>query len=200
MESSNFNKAISELRQEAVQIESHAREMSARFQALGVKAELLKIDILKWELKRKVESLARQAGYYMLMGKNRRNLGIGLLAGVAGLILGGVVYRDKLSALAFAMAGVDGIAQGFGSEKWVVSLDKDLIVAPWDRKELGRTWVTMESLITALGELREKACNGEKCGNLGSMLKKLKQKPSKLVYLLRVSQSVAIPRDDGVGD
>ncbi len=186
MENANFNKAVSALRRKVVLIESRAHEVSARFQTLRTKAEVLKIDVLQWGLVKREQSLARQAGFKS-MGRDGKKLGAGLAGAAAGLLLGGFLSRDGLSALAAGMSGFDGALRELGKSRWAVSLDGDLLVVPSDQIAPGRPWVTMESLVIALEELKERACNGEQCGNLGSVIEKLKHGHSKLVHLLPVS-------------
>jgi hypothetical protein len=196
MENADFNKAVSALGREIVLMESRAHELSARFQTLCTQTELLKMDILQRGLANRTKSLARQAGLKS-MTRDRKNLGIGLGAAAAGLVLGGMLTGDGLSTLTAGMSGFDGALRELGKSRWAVSLDKDLLGVPWDQIAPGRTWVTMESLLIALEELKERVRNGEQCGNLGSVIEKLKQGHSKLGHLLPVSQWVAIPRNNG---
>ena len=196
MENADFNEAVSALGREVVLIESRAHEVSAQFQTLRTQTEVLKMDILRWGLAKRTKSLARQADFKS-MGRDGKNLGVGLVAAAAGLVFGGVLTGDGLSAAVAGMSGFDGALQELGKSKWAVSLDGDLLVVPRDQIAPGRTWVTMESLVIALEELREKARNGEQCGNVGSVIEKLKQEHSKLVHLLPVSQWVAVPRNGG---
>ncbi len=196
MENADFNEAVSALEREFVLIESRARELSARFQALRTKTELLKVDILRCGLAKRTKSLARQAGFKS-MGRDGKNLGVGLGAAVAGLVLGGVLTGDGLSATVAGISGFNGALQELGKSRWAVSLDPDLLVVPRHKIVPGRTWVTMESLVIALEELREKARTGEQLGNIDTVVGKLKDRHSKLVHLLPVSQWVAIPQNRG---
>ena len=190
MENADFNEAVSALEREFVLIESRARELSARFQALRTKTELLKVDILRWGLAKRTKSLARQAGFKS-MGRDGKNLGVGLGAAVAGLVLGGVLTGDGLSATVAGIAGFNGALQELGKSRWAVSLDVDLLFIPRIQIAYGRTWVTLESLLLALDELREKACAGEQFRNIGAIIARLKQGHSRLEYLLPATQWVA---------
>lgn len=196
MENADFNKAVSALGREVVLIESRAHEVSARFRALRTQTEVLKIDILRRGLAKRTKSLARQAGFKS-MGRDGESLGVGLVAAAARLLLGAVITRDGLSAVAAGISGFDGALQELGNSRWAVSLDGDLLVVPRDQIAPGRTWVTMESLVIALEELRVRARNGEEYGNLGSVIEKLKQGHSKLVPFLPVSRWIPIPRNGG---
>ncbi|MDD5095740.1 MAG: hypothetical protein PHV74_15410 [Dehalococcoidia bacterium] len=194
MKYSEFKETVDGLGQEVLLIERRAHQLSARFQTMCTLTEVLKTDILARRLTNLRKSLARQAGFES-MGKDGKKLGVGIATALAGLILGGALNRNGLSALAFAMSGLDGAVQELGKSSWAVSLDQDLLVVSRDRLTPERTWVTMESLVVCLKELREKARNGEPCGNLIPMIEKLKLGHSKLDYLPSVSQWVAISRD-----
>ncbi len=88
------------------------------------------------------------------------------------------------------MSGFDGTLQELGKSKWAVSLDGDLLVVSRNQIATGRTWVTLESLLLALGELGVKARAGEQFGTIGAIGAKLKRGYSRLEYLLPVTQWV----------
>jgi len=187
MGNSDFNKALGALGQELVLIESRAHELSARFQTLCTKAELLKIDILRRGLENRTKSLARQAGFKSI-ARGGRNLQAGLAATTAGIVLGGFLGRDGHSALAAGMSGFDGVLQGLGKSKWAVSLDGDLLLLPRNQITPGCTWVTLESLLLVLEELKEKARAGEQFDNIGAIVAEMKQGRARLVHLFIVKQ------------
>jgi len=177
MGNSNFNKTVDTLGQKLVLIESCAHELPARFQTLRTKAELLKIDILKRGLENRTKSLARQAGFKSIARDGRK-------------LKGGFLGRDGPSALAAGMSGFDGALQELGKSKWAVSLDRDLLVVPRNQIAPGRTWVTLESLLLALEELKEKARAGEQFEDLGAIVAEMKQCRVRFVHLLIVKQLV----------
>ncbi len=191
MKTSDFGQTMVKLGQEAARIEDHAREVSVRFQMLCRKTESLKMGILTRGLESRRKSLARQAGLKSI-ARDGKKLGVSLAAAAAGIVLGGVLTRDGLSALTVGMSGFDGALQELGKSKWAVSLDRDLLVIHRNQIAPGRTWVTLESLLLALEDLREKACAGEQFGNIGSVAAKLKQGQSKLDHLLPITQWVAV--------
>ncbi len=192
MENSDFNKTVGALGREVVLIESRAHELSARFQTLRTKTELLKIDILKRGLENRTKSLARQAGFKSI-ARDGNKLGVGLVAAAAGIVFGGVLARDELSALAAGTSGFDGALQELGKYKWAVSLDGDLLVIPRKQIAPGRTWVTLESLLLALGELEVKAHTGGQFGDIDAIVAALKRSRTRLQYLLPViTQWVAV--------
>jgi hypothetical protein len=199
MEKADFNKTADALRRETAVVENRAHEISARFQTLCTQAELLKLDIIQRMITNRAKSLARQAGFESMVGDGKK-LGVSLAAAVAGLILGGAITRDRLSALACGMSGFDRALQEWGKSRWAVSLDRDLLVTPRDQVTRGRTWVTMEGLLITIEELRARAQNGKECGSLRSVLERLKLMNSRFGYLLPVSQWVAIPRSGGAND
>jgi len=190
MENSDFNKTVDALGREVVLMESHAHKLSARFQTLSTNTEQLKIDILKAGLENRAKSLARQAGF-KLIARDGKKLGVGLAAAAAGIVLGGILTRDGLSTLAAGMSGFDSMVQELGKSRWAVSLDVDLMSIPRNQIAYRRTWVTLESLLLALDELREKACTGEQFRNIGAIIARLKQGHSRLEYLLPATQWIA---------
>ncbi len=115
----------------------------------------------------------------------------------AGIILGGALSRDKLFALNTGISSFDGVLQGFGESKWAVSLDGDWLVTPKNQIAPGRTWVTLESLLLVLEDLRGKAHTGEQFGDIGAIVETLKRSQTKLQYLLPViTQWVAVSRGE----
>ena len=124
------------------------------------------------------------------IARDGKKLEVGLAAAAAGIVLGGVLTRDGLFVLTAGMSGFDGALQELGKPKWAVSLDGDLLVVPRNQIAAGRTRVTLESLLLALGELGVKARDGEQFGNIGAISTKLKQGYSRLDYLLPVTQWV----------
>ena len=124
------------------------------------------------------------------IARDGKKLEVGLAAAAAGIVLGGVLSRDGLFTLTAGMSGFDGALQELGKPKWAVSLDVYLLVIPRNQIAAGRTWVTLESLLLALGELGVKARDGERFGNIGAIGAKLKQGYSRLEYFLPVTQWV----------
>ena len=107
MENADLKEAVSALGREVVLIESRAHEVSAQFQTLRTQTEVLKMDILRRGLAKRTKSLSRQAGFKS-MGRDGKNLGVGLVAAAAGLVFGGVLTRDGLSAVVAGISGFDG--------------------------------------------------------------------------------------------
>lgn len=193
MGNSDFSEIVGKLEQEAIRIESRAHDLSARFQTLCTKAEVLKIDILKRGLANHTKLLARQAGFKS-MARDGKNLGVGLMAAGFGIVFGAALTEDGLSALTSGMSGFDGALQGLGKSKWAVSLDEDFLIISRHQITPGRTWVTLESLILALEDLRGKARTGDQFGDIGAIVAALKRSQTKLQYLLPATQWVAVSR------
>jgi hypothetical protein len=187
MENGDFNKTVDVLGKRLFLIEGRAHEVSARFQTLRTKAELLKIDIIKQGLENRIKSLSRQAGFKSIT-RDGRKLKAGLVAATAGIVLGGFLGRDGSSALAGGMSGFDGALQELGKSKWAVSLDEELLVVSRNQITPGRTWITLESLLLALEELREKAPAGEQFEDFGALFAKMKQGRVRLVHLFIIKQ------------
>jgi hypothetical protein len=122
MVSSNFSKTVGMLGQKLILVESRAHELSARFQTLRTKTELLKIDILKRGLESCTKSLARQAGLKSIT-RDGKKLKAGLVAAAAGAFLGGAFAKDWLSAFNSGISGFDGVLPGlctcWSSSNWL---------------------------------------------------------------------------------
>jgi hypothetical protein len=192
MENINVIEIVGKLGQEAVRIESRAHALSASFQTRCTKTEELKIDILKQGLANSAKSLARQAGFKSIV-RDRNNLGVSLTAAGIGIAFGAALTGDGLSALASGISGFDGALQELGKSKWAVSLDGDFLITHSNRITPGRTWVTLESLLLALEDLRGKAHAGEQFGDISALVAALKRSQTKLQYLLPVTtQWVAV--------
>lgn len=73
------------------------------------------------------------------IARDDKELGVGLAAAAAGIVLGGALTRDGLFALTAMISGFDGALQELGKSKWVVSLEGDLLVVPKNRVIAGRT-------------------------------------------------------------
>jgi hypothetical protein len=100
-----------------------------------------------------------------------------------GFILGGLIAKDKYDALNAGMSGFDGVLQGFGETKWAVSLQKELVVVPYDAITTKGTWVTLESLIAAIHDLKTEALQGKQLGTLDNVIQRLRQSGGKLIYI-----------------
>lgn len=185
MGSRGFNKTIDAIGQSLALIENYAHGLAAQLETLCTKAELSKIDILKRGLENRVKLLARQAGVKSVVTDGRK-LKVGLVAATAGIVLGGLLGRDGSSALIAGMSGFDGMLQELGKTKWAASLDRDLVVVPRNGITPGRNWVTLESLLLALEELKEKAYAGEEFENHGAIIAKLKKGQTSLMRLFLV--------------
>jgi hypothetical protein len=82
------------------------------------------------------------------------------------------------------------VLQGFGKSDWAVSLDGDLLVVPRNQVTPRHTWVTLESLLLALEEFKEKVRAGEQLDNICDIVAKMKQCRARLVHLLIIEQLV----------
>jgi hypothetical protein len=144
--------------------------------------ESLKIDILKSKLMKAQRDVARLRGITALR-QDTRKLGIGLGLGVAGLIFGGVLTKNKYSAASTGLRTVDAFTQELGQSRWAVSLDSKMLVVPTDEVTAGRSWITLDSLSGAMETLKEKALAGEKIGDLEAIVSELRQDRLRLRYV-----------------
>ncbi len=183
MNGNHLAKAFDEIREDLTTVERRAKDISGRLRARCSTLESLKIDILKSKLMKERRDVARLRGITALR-QDTRKLGIGLGLGVAGLIFGGVLTKNKYSAASTGLRSVDTFTQGLGQSRWAVSLDSKMLVVPRDEVTAGRSWVTLDSLSGAMERLREKALAGEKIGDLQAIVSALEQDHQTLRHLL----------------
>jgi hypothetical protein len=152
----DHKQTLPEMRQELTLIESRAKKVSLQLQALVREMESSKIELLQKLLEQKIESEARRRGV-VLVKKDTRRLGIGVLFGAGSFIIGGLLTKDKWAALNSGLSGLDGALQGFGRASWVVLLGKSIVVTASESTPLEGKWLAWESLKLAMEELRGKA-------------------------------------------
>jgi hypothetical protein len=184
MSDNNWAQVIADLKKELTSIENSARNMARRFQILERQAESLKMEFLKYSLEKQREAMARQRGFALLI-RDRKKRATGLVATAGLSILGAAISEDKDAAL---NACLSGLLQGLGQTEWAVSLDKELVVVPYNDIPVRGTWVTLESLIAAIDELKTEALQGRRLGTLDNVIQRLRQSRRKLVYITRPIQ------------
>lgn len=182
MSDNRLTQTIADLKKELTLIESSSYDIVSRFEILQQEGESLKIEFLKHSLEKERGALARQRGLGLII-RDRKKMGTGLAVAAGGFILGGLIAKDKYDALNAGMSGFDGVLQGFGETKWAVSLQKELVVVPYDAIPAKGTWVTLESLIAAIHDLKIEALQGKQLGTLDNVIQRLRQSRGKLIYI-----------------
>jgi hypothetical protein len=182
MSNDAWAQTIADLKRELAYIESSSQGVGRRFEILQREAESLKIEFLKYSLGEQRKAVVRQRGFELLI-KDRRKIGTGLAVTAGGLILGGLLAKDKDAALSAGLSGFNGLLQGFGETSWAVSLQKDLVIVPCNAIPAKGTWVTFESLIAAIDGLKMETLQGERLGSLDNIIQRLHQLRGKLMYL-----------------
>jgi hypothetical protein len=182
MTDTNLAQTIVNLKKELASIEISSHRIGGRFGMLQREAESLKIDFLKYSLEKQRKTIAYQRGLAIVIG-GKRKMGTSLAIAVSGLVLGGLMTKDKYAALNAGLSGFDGTVQGFGETRWAVSLQNELEVVPYDAISTKGTWVTLESLIMAIHDLRTEALQGKRLGDLDNIIQRLRQSGGKLIYI-----------------
>jgi hypothetical protein len=170
---------LKHLRQELTLTEAESKEIGSHFEVLRRETESMKIDALHNYLEEQRKFTARDRGIASLI-KDRKRVRDSLLVAAGSFILGGLLTKDKFEALTAGMSGFDGMVQGFGESKWRVLLGKRISVVPEETissQFTGTTWVTLDSFYKTMEELKRRALDGEKLGNLGDVISKLTKKP-----------------------
>ena len=181
MSKKDWEQTLDDLKQGIAAIKGRAGMISVKFEEVRRQAESFKVKVLNHRLEEQRRSLARTRGYTSIM-RDRKGLGASLGAAAAGLILAGLISRDKFTALNTGLSSFDATLRGLGETTWAVSLGKDLTVLPRDNITSGKTWVTWGSLKTALAQLEREASQGVALGSLDSIISRL-QRRKELVYL-----------------
>jgi len=174
MSDSRWTQTIANIKGELALIENGAHNIGVRSQASQREAEYLKIEFLRYSLEEQRKAGARARGMGLLARDNKK-MGISLAITVGGLIFGGLASKNKYVALDSGLSGFEGALQGLGKAAWAVSLAKELIVAPYGALLREVMWVTFESLMKALSELKKEALQGKPMGSLDDIIKGLRQ-------------------------
>ena len=193
MSENKWVKTIADLKRELACVESSSRDVSKRFENLQRQTEFLKIEFLKYSLEKQRTAVACQRGFTFLT-KDRKKVETSLAVTVGAFILGGLLAKDKDAALNAGLSGLNGVLQGFGETRWAVSLNKDLVFLPHNAIPAKGTWVTFESLITAIDALKTEALQGKRLGTLDKIIQRLQQSRGKLIYVIL---PIETERNDG---
>lgn len=183
MPDNKWAQTVADLKKELSYIESSSQSVGRRFEILQREAESLKIEVLKYSLEKQRKVLIRQRGFAFLI-KDKGKIGTGLALTAGGLVLGGLLAKNKDVALSTGLSGFNGVLQGFGETRWAVSLQKGLVILPYDAIPAKGTWVTFESLIAAIDDLKMETLRGKRLGSLDNIIQRLHQSRGKLIYLL----------------
>ena len=182
MSDNKWAKTVADLQSELARIQSRCKEIGGRFGILQVEAESLKMDFLKYSLEKQREAVSRQRGLTLLI-KDRKKVGASLAVTVGASILGGLLAKNKDAALNAGLSGFNGVLQGFGETRWAVSLQKGLVILPCNAITAKGRWVTLESLIAVIDDLKTEALQGKRLGNLDNIIQRLQQSKGKLIYI-----------------
>jgi len=182
MSDNKWAQTIADLKKELACIESSSQGVGRRFEILQREAESLKIEFLKYSLEKQRKAVARQKGFGLLI-RDRKKIGTGLAVTVGASILGGLIAKDKYAALNAGLSGFNGVLQGFGETRWAVSLQKELVIVPYNAIPAKGTWVTLESLIAAIDDLKTETSQGKRLGTLDNIIQRLQQSRGKLIYI-----------------
>ena len=193
MSDNKWAKTIADLKKELACIESSSQGVSRRFEILQREAESLKVEFLKYSLEKQRKAVARQRGLALLI-RDRKKIGAGLAVTAGASILGGLIAKDKDAALNAGLSGFNGVLQGFGETRWAVSLQKELVIVPNNAIPAKGTWITFESLITAIDYLKTEALQGKRLGTLDNIIQRLQQSKDKLIY---IACPIEIQQNDG---
>ena len=139
----------------------------------------MKVDVLQDYLEEQRKSTARDRGIASII-KDRKKVRDSLIFAVGSYVFGGLVTRNKYTALTAGMSGLESMVQGFGESKWRVLLGKRIQVVPEETMSsqfTGTTWVTLDGFHKTMEELKKRTLLGEKLRSLDDVISKLTKKP-----------------------
>ncbi len=84
--------------------------------------------------------------------------------------------KDKFTALSAGMSGFDGMVKGFGDSNWHVLIGKKLAVVPDEAITLQATRLSLICFNEKMEELKKRAINGGRMGNLDDIISRLIRK------------------------
>ncbi len=183
MRDNKWTQTVAALKKELAYIGSSSQNLGRRYQILQREAEFLKMQFLEYSLKKQRKAIAHQRGLALLV-RDRRKIGTGLAVTAGASILAGLVAGDKNAALTAGLSGFYGVLQELGETTWAVSLQKGLVVLPHDDIPAKGRWVTFESLIAAIHDLKTEALQGKRLGTVDNVIQRLQHSRGKLIYLL----------------
>lgn len=203
MNASDWRQALDELKKDLVSVEARANNVSKELPGLCRSMESLKLDILESKLERERRRVARVRGFTAI-GKDKKKLGIGLGAALAGMFVMAALHddhdeapnRDNVAALGSGIRVLDSCLQGFGSADWAVSMDEAMLVVPADQTVSGRLWVSWQDLVAAIRNLRTKAMAGQHLGGMDAIIFELKKGCQVPTYHMKKQTVTLIRRGD----
>ena len=198
MSKSDYQQAVAELKEELALIETKAKGVSTRVEALAREAESSKIVFLQHFLEVKMRSEARRRGMVWLI-KDKKRLSNSVLISVSDFVLQGFITQDKFVALHTGLSSFNSELQELGHANWAVSLGKRISVAPIEEVTSEGEWITWESLKTAMAELRKRALSGKVMGDLDSVISELKQEGRVLVFVVSPVANLSAPNKTDAG-
>jgi hypothetical protein len=181
MSDSKWAKIVADFKRELAYVESSSQDVGRRYEILQREAESLKLEFLEHSPEKQRKAIARQRGLALLI-RDRRKVGAGLAVTAGASILAGLITKDKDAALNAGLSGLYGVLQEFGETRWAVSLQNELTILPYDAIPAKGSWVTFESLIAAIRDLKTEALQGKRLGTLDNVIQRLQRSEMKLIH------------------
>ena len=172
MSENDWAETLNDFKEEITSIGGIAERCAKKFEKIRRQAESFEVALLNHRLEEQRRSVSRIRGYASIM-RDRKWLGASLSAAALGLVVVGAISKDGLAAINGGLSSFDTTLRGLGETAWVVSLGKDLTVPARDTITPGKTWVTWESLKSALAQLEGEASQGVGLGTLDSIISRL---------------------------
>ena len=170
-----LNETLEHLRHELASTSAKAKDITGRLNILRREAESLKIHAFQYYVEEQRKSIARDRGIISLIN-DKKKVRNSLLMAAGGFVIGGLVTKDKFTALSAGMSGFDGMIQGFGEGKWCILLGKKISIVPEESIPTQVTRLPLLSFDEMMEEFKKRALDGGRMGNLDDVISRLARK------------------------
>jgi hypothetical protein len=170
-----LNETLEHLRHELASTSVKAKDVTGRLNILRREAEYLKIHAFQYYVEEQGKSIARDRGIISLIN-DKIKVRNSLLMAAGSFVIGGLVTKDKFTALSAGMSGFDGMIQGFGEGKWCILLGKKISIVPEESIPTQVTRLPMLSFNEMMEEFKKRALDGGRTGKLDDVISRLARK------------------------
>ncbi len=170
-----LNETLEHLRYELASTSAKAKDITSRLNILRREAESLKIRTFQSYVKEQRKSIAYDRGMTALI-HDKKKIRDSLLWAAGSFVIGGLVTKDKFTALSAGMSGFDGMIQGFGEGRWCILLGKKISIVPEETIPTQVTRLPLLSFNEMMEELKKRALDGGRMGNLDDVISRLARK------------------------
>ena len=170
-----LNETLEHLRHELASTSAKGKDITGRLNILRREAESLKIYTFQYYVEEQRISIACDGGMTVLI-HDKKKIRDSLLWAAGSFVIGGLVIKDKFTALSAGMSGFDGMVQGFEEGKWCILLGKKISIVPEESIPTQVTRLPLLSFNEMMEEFKKRALDGGRTGNLDDVISRLARK------------------------